>query len=113
MQEQPIRIGLGSPSSAEGDAREDADKVGDDIAADEEKDVGGIVKSRKPASHVWQFFSPRYNNAKDNRVCVKCKICNVELTYSNTTNMHNHLVRKHNSDYLDDLASGKKVKFIV
>ena len=73
---------------------------------------GKLVKSRKPASRVWQFFSPRYNNAKDNRVCVKCKICDIELTYSNTTNMHNHLVRKHKCDYLQDLTSGKKVTVV-
>ena len=74
---------------------------------DEEKDTA--LKSRKPASRVWQFFSPRYHSSKDQRVCIKCKLCDLELTYSNTTNMHNHLVRKHSSDYLQDLASGKKV----
>ena len=66
------------------------------------------LKSRKPASRVWQFFTPRYHSGKDNKVCVKCKLCDLELTYANTTNMHNHLVRKHGTDYLQDLASGKK-----
>ena len=71
------------------------------------------LKSRKPASRVWQFFSPRYHSAKDQRVCVKCKMCDLELTYANTTNLHNHLVRKHGSDYLKDLASRKKVCLLL
>ena len=83
-----------------------------ETAGDEGKDTA--LKSRKPASRVWQFFSPRYHSLKDQRVCVKCKLCDLELTYSNTTNMHNHLVRKHSSDYLQDLSSGKKVmRFIA
>jgi hypothetical protein len=85
----------------------EVDENVDNTDADEVKD--GALKSRKPASRVWQFFSPRYVSSKDNRVCVKCKVCYMELSYANTTNMHNHLVRKHSTDYLQDLASGKKV----
>lgn len=62
------------------------------IVVDDGKD--SALKSRKPTSRVCQFFSPRYHSGKDNRVCVKCKVCDLELTYANTTNMHNHLVCK-------------------
>ena len=96
-------------ATVEGDGGEE--DVGTGTVVDEGNDVA--LKTRKPASRVWQFFSSRYHSAKDQRVCVKCKLCDLELTYSNTTNMHNHLVRKHSTDYLQDLASGKKVSIHV
>ena len=105
MQEHPPRQGPagGTPTG------------GDVISSDDNAAEGGdlALKSRKPASRVWQFFSPRYHSAKDQRVCVKCKLCDLELTYANTTNLHNHLVRKHGSEYLKDLASGKKVSLLL
>jgi hypothetical protein len=108
IQEDPQQLpcnGTPSECAAGGDATVEADHAG------EGSDV--VLKSRKPASRVWNFFSPRYHSSKDQRVCVKCKLCDLELTYANTTNMHNHLVRKHGSDYLQDLATGAKVSEVV
>jgi hypothetical protein len=73
------------------------------------KELGSAPKSRKKQSAVWNFFGPRYTSAKDGRVCVKCKLCEEEFAYVNTTNMYNHLVRKHKADVLQDLLSGKNV----
>mmetsp|Transcript_12321 Transcript_12321/g.34600 ORF Transcript_12321/g.34600 Transcript_12321/m.34600 type:complete len:238 (+) Transcript_12321:238-951(+) len=80
------------------------------IVNEDGKEVGKPPKSRTRVSRVWHFFSPKYNSKKDGRVCCRYNICNDELTYSNTTNLHNHLQRKHNGNYLNDLTIGGKVK---
>ena len=80
------------------------------ILDDDGKELGSAPKSRKKQSAVWNFFGPRYTSAKDGRVCVKCRLCEEEFAYVNTTNMYNHLVRKHKGDVLQDLISGKSVR---
>ena len=79
------------------------------VLDDDGKELGSAPKSRKKQSAVWNFFGPRYTSAKDGRVCVKCRLCEEEFAYVNTTNMYNHLVRKHKGDVLQDLISGTNV----
>ena len=79
------------------------------VLDDDGKELGSAPKSRKKQSAVWNFFGPRYTSAKDGRACVKCRLCEEEFAYVNTTNMYNHLVRKHKGDVLQDLISGTNV----
>ena len=84
------------------------------VVLDEDgKELGPAPKSRKKQSAVWNFYGPRYTSAKDGRVCVKCRLCEEEFAYVNTTNMHNHLVRKHKGDVLQDMITGKNVSRLL
>ena len=84
------------------------------VVLDEDgKELGPAPKSRKKQSAVWNFYGPRYTFAKDGRVCVKCRLCEEEFAYVNTTNMQNHLLRKHKGDVLQDMITGKNVSRLL
>ena len=56
-------------------------------SADEVQTVyNGKTASRIQRAPIWKFMTDKYT-AKDEKKCVKCKICEMELVACNTTNL--------------------------
>eukprot|EP00873_Tetraselmis_striata_P044547 jgi/Tetstr1/464811/TSEL_009550.t1 len=62
------------------------------------------VQPRK--SIVWNYFSKKFRG-EDGYLYNTCSLCRTTMTFSNTTNLINHLIRKHSDDLVDDAMGGK------
>ena len=72
-------------------------------------------KSRSP---VWHFFKPTDQVSKSGIVLAKCNLCIPPkavtlIGINNTTNMIQHLLRKHKEEYIVDVRTGQKVTVIL
>eukprot|EP00873_Tetraselmis_striata_P044475 jgi/Tetstr1/464739/TSEL_009486.t1 len=62
------------------------------------------VQPRK--SIVWNYFSKKFRG-EDSYLYSTCSLCRTTMAFCNTTNMINHLIRKHSDDLVDDAMGGK------
>eukprot|EP00873_Tetraselmis_striata_P005658 jgi/Tetstr1/425922/TSEL_001597.t2 len=62
------------------------------------------VQPRK--SIVWNYFSKKFRG-EDGYLYSTCSLCRTTMSFCNTTNLINHLIRKHSDDLVDDAMGGK------
>eukprot|EP00873_Tetraselmis_striata_P003694 jgi/Tetstr1/423958/TSEL_014569.t1 len=62
------------------------------------------VQPRK--SIVWNYFSKKFRG-EDGYLYSTCSLCRTTMASCNTTNLINHLIRKHSDDLVDDAMGGK------
>eukprot|EP00873_Tetraselmis_striata_P004715 jgi/Tetstr1/424979/TSEL_001513.t1 len=62
------------------------------------------VQPRK--SIVWNYFSKKFRG-EDGYLYSTCSLCRTTMAFCNTTNLINHLIRKHSDDLVDDAMGGK------
>eukprot|EP00873_Tetraselmis_striata_P045687 jgi/Tetstr1/465951/TSEL_000914.t1 len=62
------------------------------------------VQPRK--SIVWNYFSKKFRG-EDGYLYGTCSLCRTTMAFCNTTNLINHLIRKHSDDLVDDAMGGK------
>eukprot|EP00873_Tetraselmis_striata_P002573 jgi/Tetstr1/422837/TSEL_013628.t1 len=62
------------------------------------------VQPRK--SIVWNYFSKKFRG-EDGYLYITCSLCRTTMAFCNTTNLINHLIRKHSDDLVDDAMGGK------
>ena len=76
--------------------------------------VGNVLSKKKSRSPVWHFFKPTEQRSKSGILLAKCTLCVPPkpctlIGVNNTTNMIQHLLRKHKEEYIVDVRSGQKV----
>eukprot|EP00873_Tetraselmis_striata_P042867 jgi/Tetstr1/463131/TSEL_008065.t1 len=59
-------------------------------------------------SIVWNYFSKKFRG-EDGYLYSTCSLCRTTMAFSNTTNLINHLIRKHSDDLVDDAMGGKAI----
>jgi hypothetical protein len=99
-------------SSAEASTSAFASGDGDEVEI-----VGTTSVKKKSRSPVWHFFKPTDQVSKSGIVLAKCNLCVPPKTVTligvnNTTNMIQHLLRKHKEEYIVDIRTGQKVLLI-
>eukprot|EP00873_Tetraselmis_striata_P009842 jgi/Tetstr1/430106/TSEL_001965.t1 len=57
-------------------------------------------------SIVWNYFSKKFRG-EDGYLYSTCSLCRTTMAFCNTTNLINHLIRKHSDDLVDDAMGGK------
>lgn len=75
---------------------------------------GPQKKSRQNRSDVWKFYYPRYWDHKGSSgkgYYAKCKLCQLVLKVSNTTNLRGHLDKRHAGEMVEEAQTGKQVSF--
>ena len=81
---------------------------------DEVEIIGTTSVKKKSRSPVWHFFKPTDQKSKSGIVLAKCNLCVPPkavtlIGVNNTTNMIQHLLRKHKEEYIVDVRTGQKV----
>lgn len=76
--------------------------------------VGTTLAKKKSRSPVWHFFKPTDQRSKSGILLAKCTLCVPPkpltlIGVNNTTNMIQHLLRKHKQEYIVDIRTGQKV----
>ena len=78
------------------------------------------IKYNSKKSAVWSFFlKTKRRHPKKIYLFAMYRLC-IKLAFSkrtfigvlNTTNMRNHLIRKHKNEFVVDIASGQKVNAV-
>jgi len=76
--------------------------------------VGTALAKKKIRSPVWHFFKPNEQRSKSGNILAKCTLCvppkpTTLIGVNNTTNIIQHLLRKHKQEYIVDIRTGHKV----
>ena len=109
-QAPPIRKVPAKPASNPSPAGETGGAEGEVVVVDENgKELGKAPPPARQKSRAWKFMSERYVSKTTGRVVTNCLICGEQLVACNTTNLLQHVQRKHKNDYIKDLA-GEEVR---
>jgi len=76
--------------------------------------VTNNLSKKKSRSPVWHFFKPTDQRSSKGILMAKCTLCIppkpvTMIGINNTTNMIQHLLRKHKQEYIVDIRTGQKV----